>query len=381
MKKTITLLTILYAATMFSQNFTVATDTPFIGTTDGSAHLVDVDGDGDLDFFNTGDQGGSGFQGIAQLFTNDGSGTFTLVAGTPFPGVESAASEFADIEGDGDLDLILTGSISGGRIAHLYLNDGTGTFTLDASQPFKDVSVGDVIIEDLDGDSDLDVIISGYNTAAEARIAEVYKNNGANPAVFTIFTASPAFALAAGTPFIGGNAGTVDFFDVDNDGDMDVLLSGYENSSPNRNTRLYSNDGDGNFTEETSETITGINNADIAIGDIDGNLTKDIVIVGYSNIRIAELYRNSGAPLLSIDNAEVLNGISVYPIPSKGELYVRSEQSDIKSIQLFDVTGSLVKNIILNNSKMDVSSLPKGLYVLKINFETTSPIIKKFIKN
>lgn len=481
MKKTITLLTFLYAATMFSQNFTVATDTPFIGTTDGSAHLVDVDGDGDLDFFNTGDQGGSGFQGIAQLFTNDGSGTFTLVTGTPFPGVESVGSEFADIEGDGDLDLILTGSISGGRIAHLYLNDGTGSFALDASQPFKDVSVGDVIIEDLDGDSDLDVIISGYNTAAEARITEVYKNDGANPAVFTIFTASPAFALAnegdvdvtdtdgdgdldllitgddgpgeltkfytndgtgiftedatasalftdmrdsdadfadvdgdgdqdllingrfgssdreaelylndgngtfalaAGTPFIGGNAGTVDFFDADNDGDMDVLLSGYENSTPHRNTRLYSNDGDGNFTEEISEAITGINNADIAIGDIDGNLTKDIVIVGYSNTRIAELYTNSGASLSIIDNAEVLNGISIYPIPSKEELYVRSEQSNIRNMQVFDVTGSLVKNIILNNSKMDVSSLPKGLYVLKINFETTSsPIIKKFIKN
>ena len=93
---------------------------------------------------------------IAQLFTNDGSGTFTLVAGTPFPGVESAGSEFADIEGDGDLDLILTGISSGGRIAHLYLNDGTGTFTLDTSQPFKDVSIGDVIIEDLDGDNKIE---------------------------------------------------------------------------------------------------------------------------------------------------------------------------------------------------------------------------------
>ena len=112
MKKTITLLTILYAATMFSQNFTVATDTPFIGTTDGSAHLVDVDGDGDLDFFNTGDQGGSGFQGIAQLFTNDGSGTFTLVTGTPFPGTESASAAFADFDADGDVDLILTGKIN-----------------------------------------------------------------------------------------------------------------------------------------------------------------------------------------------------------------------------------------------------------------------------
>jgi len=95
---------------------------------------------------------------------------------------------------------------------------------------------------------------------------------------------------------------------------------------------------------------------------------------------LAELYTNNGAPL-SIENVEVLNGIHLNPIPSKGELYVRSEQSNIRNLLLFDVTGSIVENIILNNSKMDVSSLPKGLYVLKINFETTSPILKKIIKN
>ena len=478
MKKAITLLTILYAATMFSQNFTAATDTPFIGTTDGSAHLVDVDGDGDLDFFNTGKQGGSGFQGITELYTNDGSGNFTLVVGTPFPGIESASAAFADFDADGDVDLILTGKINDDdEIANMYTNDGSGSFTLVVGTPFLGVSLGDVVVADLDGDTDLDVIISGYNSEAVSRISVVYKNDGTG--AFGIFTASPAFEvanegdvdvadvdgdgdvdllvtgfvgpgemtkfytndgtgvftedatasalftdmrdsdadfadvdgdgdqdllingrfgssdreaelylndgtgtfeLAAGTPFIGGNAGTVDFFDADNDGDMDVLLSGYENSTPHRNTRLYSNDGDGNFTEEISEAITGINNADIAIGDIDGNHTKDIVIVGYSNTRLAELYTNNGAPL-SIENVEVLNGIHLYPIPSKGELYVRSEQSNIRNLLLFDVTGSIVENIILNNSKMDVSSLPKGLYVLKINFETTSPILKKIIKN
>jgi len=484
MKKAITLLTILYAATMFSQNFTAATDTPFTGTTDGSAHLVDVDGDGDLDFFNTGKQGGSEFQGITELYTNDGSGNFTLAVGTPFPGTESASAAFADFNADGDVDLILTGKINddNDEIANMYTNDGSGSFTLVVGTPFLGVSLGDVVVADLDGDTDLDVIISGYNSEAVSRISVVYKNDGTG--AFDVFTPSPAFevanegdvdvadvdgdgdvdllvtgfvgagemtkfytndgtgvftedatasalftdmrdsdadfadvdgdgdqdllingrlgssdrvaelylndgtgtfALAAGTPFIGGNAGTVDFFDTDNDGDMDVLLSGYENSTPHRNTRLYSNDGDGNFTEEISEAITGINNADIAIGDIDGNLTKDIVIVGYSNTRIAELYTNNGAAL-SIDNTEVFNGVSIYPIPCKGELFVRSEGSDIKNMQVLDITGSLLKNIIPNNStidasSMDASSFPNGLYVLKIYFETTSPIIKKFIKN
>lgn len=477
MRKQLLCLAMFASAGMIAQNFTLSGETPFIGTTDGSAHLVDVDGDGDLDFFNTGDQGGSDFQGIAQLFTNDGTGTFTLVTETPFPGVESDGSEFADIEGDGDMDLILTGSISGGRIANLYLNDGSGNFTLDNTQPFKDVSVGDVIIEDLDGDNDLDVIISGYNTAAEARITEVYKNNGANPAVFTIFTESPAFALAnegdvdvadtdgdgdldllitgddgpgeltkfytndgtgvftedttasdlftdmrdsdadfadvdgdgdqdllingryessdreanlylnngtgvfslaAGTPFIGGNAGTVDFFDVDNDGDQDVLISGYENTAGNRFTRLYSNDGSGNFTEETSESITGINNADIAIGDVDGNMTKDIIILGYSTTRIAEMYLNSGATL-SIDKAAILNELSVYPNPTTDIIQVSSKEHEVLSMQLFDLLGKNVKSNKTASTSLDISSLSEGVYMLKINFANTS-VVKKIIK-
>ena len=475
MKKTITFFTILMCATLVAQNFSLVSGTTFTGTTDGSAHLVDIDGDGDLDFFNTGDKGGSGFQGIAELYTNDGAGNFTLVAGTPFPGIESASAAFADLDGDGDQDLILTGSISDGRIANMYTNDGAGNFTLVTGTPFLDVSVGDVVIADLDSDTDLDVIISGYNTAATARISVVYKNDGAGN--FTIFTSNPAFSpanegdvdvadvdgdgdvdllitgddgpgeltklfindgtgvftedttasalfndmrdsdadfadidgdgdqdllingrfgssdreaylytnngsgvftLVAGTPFFGGNAGTVDFFDADNDGDQDVLISGYENSSPNRNTRLYSNNGSGVFTEETSEAITGINNADIAIGDVDGNGTKDIIIVGYSTTRITEMYKNSGA-VLKLENTQIEKGLDIYPNPTIGKLFISSQASKVVKAKLFDITGRIVQNIKATTSMLDITNLPKGIYMLKLSFKDTS-IVKKVIK-
>jgi hypothetical protein len=476
MKKTITFLSVLLCTTIGAQNFSLVADTPFTGTTDGSAHLVDIDGDGDLDFFNTGDQGGDGFQGIAELYTNDGSGNFTIVSGSPFPGVESASAAFADLDGDGDQDLILTGSIDGGRIANMYTNDGSGNFTLVADTPFLDVSVGDVVISDLDGDTDLDVIISGYNTAAAARISVVYKNDGLG--TFTIFTASPAFApanegdvdvadvdgdgdvdlivtgddgpgeltklfindgtgvfsedttasalftdlrdsdvdfadidgdgdqdllisgrfgsgdreaslytnngagvfsLVTGTPFFGGNAGTVDFFDADNDGDQDVLISGYENTEGNRFTRLYSNNGSGVFTEKTSETITGINNADIAIGDVDGNGTKDIIIVGYSTTRIAEMYTNSGA-ILNVEKAVTSENLNIYPNPTNGLLNMNSRNNNVKKAQLFDITGRMVKDINVNSSTIDITSFPSGIYMLKLDFKSSS-IINKIIKN
>ncbi|WP_299671650.1 T9SS type A sorting domain-containing protein [uncultured Polaribacter sp.] len=474
MKITITFLSILLCTSLVAQNFSLVSGTSFTGTTDGSAHLVDIDGDGDLDFFNTGDQGGSGFQGIAELYTNDGSGNFALVAGTPFTAVESASAAFADLDGDGDQDLILTGSISGGRVANMYTNDGSGNFTLVSGTPFLDVSVGDVVIADLDGDADLDVIISGYNTAAAARISVVYKNDGTG--TFTIFTASPAFAsanegdvdladvdgdgdvdllitgddgpgeltklylndgtgvftedaaasalftdmrdsdadfadidgdgdqdllisgrfassdreaylytnngsgfftLVTDTPFFGGNAGTVDFFDADNDGHQDVLISGYENTEGNRFTRLYSNNGSGIFTEKTSETITGINNADIAIGDVDGNGTKDIIIVGYSTTRITEMYLNSGA-VLKLDSSKILsNSITVFPNPSSSIVYTNTGNKELIGIQLIDYTGRVIKSSSKNS--IDISQVSSGSYFLKLEFENKS-VTKKIIK-
>lgn len=389
MKKNILVVSLLVSCASFSQNYSLVTDTPFTGTTDGSTHLVDIDGDGDLDFFNSGDKGGKGFQGIAELFKNDGKGNFTLVTGTPFPGVENASAAFADLDNDKDLDLILTGNVSTGKIAHLYKNDGKGNFILVTNTPFLEVSAGDVVVADLDNDKDLDVIISGYNTATTGRIAIIYKNDGKG--TFSIFTNTPAFdvvdegdvdvadldgdgdvdlvvtgdngpseitslflndgkgvftkdivastlfqdlrdsdadiadidgdgdkdvlingrfgkndrvahlyinngkgsfTLANETPFIGGNAGTVDFADLDNDGDMDVILSGYEVVAPNRRVRMYYNNGKGIFTEQTLESFIGINNSDIAIGDVNSDKKKDVIINGntLTSAEITKLY-------------------------------------------------------------------------------------------
>ena len=396
MKRKMTLLTLLLSTALFAQRFQLLKGTPFKGTTDGTVHLMDLDNDADLDAFITGDLGGKQFNGSSALYTNDGNGNFTFQPTNSFPNVKNTSTEFADIEGDGDLDLILTGNIKGGRrTATLYLNNGSGIFTKDAATPFKEVSVGDVIIADLDNDGDLDVFISGYNKSAKGRIAHVYKNKGGNPARFELSAknsdikavdegdvdvadvdgdgdldllvtgdtggsageqtnlylnngkgtfqedkknskilknlrdsdadfadidndgdqdllingrygtssrgaflykndGSGNFRLVKNTPFYGGNAGTVDFFDADQDGDQDLLLSGYEKDKPNRNTRLYTNDGSGEFTEETAEEMTGINNSDIAIGDLNKDGFEDLIIVGYgSKKRIAKLYLNN----------------------------------------------------------------------------------------
>lgn len=69
--------------------------------------------------------------------------------------------------------------------------------------------------------------------------------------------------------------------------------------------------------------------------------------------------------------------ISIFPNPSYDFINIKSD-AEIKSIKIYDIKGSLIKSD--NLSKIDISALPKGNYIISI--ETRSGIeTKKFIKN
>jgi len=114
----------------------------------------DYDNDGDLDVFVPGSRGG-------RLYRNNNDGTFTdvLKDGGDIAGVrdESCSAAWGDISGDGVLDLLVC---YGRRGAKMYLGDGRGKFTDVSSQAgvtgFRDVSAAS--FADLDNDGDLDLV-------------------------------------------------------------------------------------------------------------------------------------------------------------------------------------------------------------------------------
>lgn len=133
--------------------------------------LGDVDGDGDIDAFLGRFNGGSP---LFELALNGGSGTFTTDYRSTFQSLSTSGSTsddapsndniaFGDIDGDGDLDLML--------LCVLHLNDGTGRFvvanpiTYSLSNFFCLTST----FGDVDGDSDLDLVATsggGYHSSA-----------------------------------------------------------------------------------------------------------------------------------------------------------------------------------------------------------------------
>jgi hypothetical protein len=125
---------------------------------DGSGVTAgDIDGDGlcDLYFCN--------LEGANRFFRNIGGMRFediTSAASVGCSGQASTGAVLADVDGDGDLDLMVNGLGAGTR---LFLNDGHGKFVEKTDSGLvRDSGARSLALADIDGDGDLDVYIANY---------------------------------------------------------------------------------------------------------------------------------------------------------------------------------------------------------------------------
>ncbi|MEM7658305.1 MAG: T9SS type A sorting domain-containing protein [Bacteroidota bacterium] len=279
---------LLYSQT-FAQNFTEVSATPFTGVARSAIAFADVDGDNDLDVLITGitlvQQGTPGDR-ISKLYLNDGAGSYTEVSGAPFVGVDDGSISFADVDGDNDQDVLITGNSDLGLSAKLYTNDGLGNFSEVIGAPFVGVDGSSIAFADVDGDNDPDVLITGNEGSSPAYVASsrLYINDG-----------SGSFTEMMNTSFDGVRDASIAFADVDGDNDQDVLVTG--NTDLNGLiSKLYTNDGAGGFSEVTGTPFTGVAFGAIAFADVDGDNDQDVLISGNEGVAgLSKLYTNDGS--------------------------------------------------------------------------------------
>ncbi len=255
--------------------FTDATAPAMPSFVDATAMAVgDVDGDGDPDLVVG---GGDSVATRCRLYRNDGRGIFQEVTAAHMPNDPSltTALVLGDVDGDGDLDLVIG---TKGQQTRLYLNDGTGNFT-DATAsrlPVGNLAAGSLAFGDVDGDGDLDLVVGVGGMLVPGKYLQqtrLYLNNGVG-----VFTDATATRLPAG---LHDNRSVV-LGDVDGDGDLDLLLGniGAYHLSTSSN-RLYLNDGTGTFTDATATHLPMMGNdptGSLALGDVDGDGDLDLVL-------------------------------------------------------------------------------------------------------
>lgn len=235
-----------------------------------SPFLVDIDGDGDKDAFI-----GTVTAGIA-FRENTGSDAAPVYGATvinPF-GINTGADSylaptFADVDNDGDFDLMI-----GEKNGNLRFQRNTGTATAPAfaavqTNPFGTAGVGTYstpAFADLDSDGDLDLMVGEKGGNFN------YFRNAGN-------VATPNFAGALNNPFDLINVASSSaptFADLDNDGDVD-MFSGEKAG----NSIYFKNGGTAavaDFLVLPYDLSVVAGGADPAFVDIDGDGDKDAFI-------------------------------------------------------------------------------------------------------
>jgi len=249
---------------------------PDAGVDISSTSISDVDGNGNPDLLIT----GRNLEGdpSSTLYLGNGEGDFTE-AEAGLTGVQRSSTSIADVDGDGNPDLLITGEDpSGSRTTTLYLGDGQGDFT-EANADLTPVSSGSSTIADVDGDGNLDLLVTG-DSASMDQVSTLYLGNGQG-----------GFAEAnAGLNDVGSGSNSI--ADVDGDGNLDLLITGWDGSS--KVATLYLGDGQGEFTE-VNAGLNGTGSGSASIGEMNGDESPDLLITGWDgSSRVATAYLNQG---------------------------------------------------------------------------------------
>ena len=262
--------------------------------------LGDMDNNGRPDLVLTGTD--AAFTPRAQVWRNEGNNQFTnATAGSPgLPPASSGPAVWGDYDNDGYWDFLLTG----------FSGLDSGGVPVLIAQVWRNLGNGNFVNANAglpgtdndaaawaDFDNDGDLDILLTGHSRNGAIAQIWRNDG--PAGF--------FNIIAG--FTGVFYSSVAVADFDNDGRIDILTSGTTNGFINGAVTQVRRNLGGNVFTNINAGLPGVSQGAVAWGDFDNDTRLDIMVTGYATAGaiaqsggtwvMAPLPTNSGLPGVS----------------------------------------------------------------------------------
>src|SRR5215211_7822357 len=248
-----------------------------IGTTYGYTNrveLADINGDDlvDILFANGGTYEVPGKPDYSKVFLNQGpDNMFEGATRKVLPKAMLArVIKVRDVNADGSPDILVGTTFQ--TQSQLFLGDGSGNFTnvTKTHLPQIKASIGDLEVGDVDGDRDLDVVLGDWGPESPM------ENEGGRTMLW-LNDGTGHFTDATGARMPGvlvKFSWELEFVDVDNDYDLDILVS----CKVCEGSFLFENDGSGAFTDVTQKKLPQFtNNYDFEAMDVNGDDYLDLV--------------------------------------------------------------------------------------------------------
>lgn len=320
-----------------------------------SAIAADIDGDGDMDLVIAYD--GDGLIWFENL---DGQGDFRgRVIDNTIAGARSVVA--VDMDGDGDLDVLGNGTGSN-KIFWIENMDGLGTFgTLHIINDLGSYS-NVIFAADVDGDGDMDVFSAspGDNEVAWYENLDGLGNFGPKNLITNTLDST----------------WTVYAEDLDNDGDIDVLATSVEVFG-GEIVWFENMDGTGNFSAKRIISTEVQSPRSVIAADIDNDGDMDVISSSQNDDKIA-WYENF--TILGVGENEI-DTFKIYPNPTKDVLNIKKQAGIVTtSIILYDTFGRILFETEDELSQINLGNYNSGIYYLKLTTmfgEQTFKVVKE----
>ena len=257
----------------------IFTRTPHdVSSATSSCGFADLDNNGLLDYYVI----GNGTDNAGAIFFQNTDGTFTKDQSSFSElNLTDADNTTVDFNNDGFIDLFVSGwdDTLKQRYSAILINDRTGKFTMMNQPGLIQKGYGSSVWGDVDGDGWLDLLLNGdggANGEASSEIYRLYRNNHGVLEPKIVFNDYRQISVGDGARMV----------DWDNDGKLDIILTGWSASKARQATVLFNGTGTTNFTflenQLTNTDFPGISESSIETADLNNDGRIDLLFTGFN---------------------------------------------------------------------------------------------------